>query len=209
MIVFEFPNKTPSADILINLNAIVIKSDELFKYEDKAYFEELCKKGCPNYESKWSCPPCSPSASLFIPKYQYSIVLLMWCDLEQFYYTKTEYMKIKASNSILKSRMDSILDSLETTLEGMCISNGSCRLCKPCNKKLQKPCKKPKQARYSMESLGLNVENISEDIFGHKLLWYKDKKAPNYSSVLSLFLTNEEVSNESLINPITAYMESY
>ncbi len=198
MIALSFMNKTPSADIIIDMKAIPIDSSMLLKYTDKSRFEELCKTGCPNYGQKWSCPPYSSDISLYLARYPYAVLFLMWCDLDQFNYTKTEYMRVRAANSILKSRMDRILDKFQGELQGKAISNGSCKLCKPCCKKLEKPCKKPDKIKYSLESLGLDVGSISRDFFNHSLLWYQDKKAPAYTSVLSAYLMKEEISQHNL-----------
>lgn len=108
-------------------------------------------------------------------------------------------MKVKASNSILKSRLDRLMRELEIKYTGKMLTNGSCRLCKTCNKKNNLPCKKPFEMRYSMEALGLNVAQIAQHFFGHRLLWYKDKKAPSYSSVVSCLLTNEFPTEEEII----------
>lgn len=129
----------------------------------------------------------------------------MTCELSQFDYTKTDYMKIKASNSILKSKSDKIARIFENKLSGIMMSNGSCRLCKPCNKKKELSCKRPNDMRYSMESLGLNVEQISEDFLYHKLLWYRDKTAPKYSSVLTGILTNKYVDPSDISRDIINY----
>ena len=72
------------------------------------------------------------------------------------------------------------------------LSNGSCRLCKPCGlKREENKCLRPSKVRYSMEATGLNVSDICLTFFNHELLWYKDKLAPRYSSVVSCLLTND------------------
>lgn len=193
-----FIHNTPSAKIKINIKVLNISTKELIQFQNKNYFDSLCKKGCPNFKRKWSCPPYSPTFSEYSKEYTNCILVLLYCDLNQFNYIKTEYMKVKASNSILKSRLDSLMRMLENTYTGLMISNGSCRLCKPCACKKQLPCKKPDLRRYSMESLGLNVSHISKTYFNHELLWYKNKTAPKYSSVLSCLITNNALSKDNL-----------
>lgn len=191
IIEFNFEHKTPSSNnILINLHGIICETSILHKFENKELFNNMCKGGCPNYKKKWSCPPYSPKFSSYSENYKYALIVLMSCDLEQFNYIKTEYMKVKASHSILKSRMDNLMRSLENDFDGLMISSGSCKLCKPCNCKQSLTCKKPNLKRYSMEALGLDVGTVSLDLFKHELLWYKNKKAPSYSSILSCLLLN-------------------
>ncbi|MFZ5989339.1 MAG: DUF2284 domain-containing protein [Bacillota bacterium] len=170
------------------------------------YFNKLCAKGCINYNNKWSCPPHSPAYSSYSKNYEHCLLLLFTCDLSQFNYVKTEYMKVKTSNSILKSQSDRFSRFLENELYGKMLSNGSCRLCKPCSKKVSADsCINPLKLRYSLESLGLNVEKISQDIFNHQLLWYKAKVCPTYSSVISGLLTNRTLEQSYLLELIKAY----
>lgn len=190
----NFTITTPTKEIIINTKATLINCSDLIEYENPKIFNVLCKEGCPNYGNKWACPPHSPIFSKYSNNYSRVLLILFYCYLDQFDYTKTEYMRVKASNSILKSRMDKLMRSLEEQVGGRMLSNGSCRLCKPCALKSDKKsgCKKPDQMRFSMEALGLDVSGISRDYFKHNLLWYKDKKAPNYSSVVSALLTNNQ-----------------
>ena len=195
----SFNNKTPSSNIVVNVKITTLESSALVKYESKHCFDKLCMLGCPTYGNKWSCPPYSPKFSEYqSDMYPYAILVLFWCTLDQFNYAKTEFIKVKASNSILKSRMDKFMRNLEQTLGGVVLSNGSCRLCNPCNKKKNENCKKPTEMRFSMESLGLDVGRITTDFFNHPLLWYKDKKIPTYSSVISCLLTKDTIQEASL-----------
>lgn len=203
MLSYCFFHTTPSAKIKIHIKAFSCSTDELLKFENKDFFDSLCKKGCPNFGDKWSCPPYSPHFHDYSKNYNNCIIILLYCYLNQFDYIKTEYMKIKASNSILKSKADYLIRNLEDTHSGLMISNGSCRLCKPCSCKKQLPCKKPQLRRYSMESLGLNVGAISKSYFNHELLWYKNKQSPCYSSVLSCFITNDLISIDEIKSKLT------
>lgn len=203
---FCFLHKTPTADIRIQLCLQGTYAPALSQYENKCYFNNLCENGCVNYNKKWSCPPYSPAYSSYSKNFEYCLLTLFSCDLSQFSYVETEYMKVKTSNSILKSQSDRLSRFLEDELSGKMLSNGSCRLCKPCSKKFSEDsCKNPLKLRYSLESLGLNVEGISQDIFSHKLLWYKAKVSPIYSSVVSGILTNTTLEQHYLIKLIKAY----
>jgi len=200
---------TPKSRITINAKATFVNCTSLIEYENPMLFYKLCKDGCPNYGNKWACPPHSPRFSKYSINYSRALLVVFYCYLDQFYYTKTEYMRIKASNSILKSRMDKFMRSLERQVGGKMVSNGSCRLCKPCALKgsTTSRCKKPDQMRFSMEALGLNVGGISRDYLKHDLLWYKDKKAPTYSSVVSALLTNAKLDQMDLTSMFTIGFE--
>lgn len=201
----SFSILTPTTKIIINTKATFVDRANLIEYENPMLFSTLCKEGCPNYGKKWACPPYSPPFSRYAFDYSRALLVVFYCYLDQFSYTKTEYMRIKASNSILKSRMDEFMRSLEKQIGGKMISNGSCRLCKPCALKggTISPCNRPDQMRFSMESLGLDVAGISRNYLNHELLWYKDKKAPLYSSVVSAFITNIQIDQNELTSLLT------
>ncbi len=194
----SFANRTPSAEISVHVKVAVIDSRMLKEYENKPEIGKLCE-ACPAYGGKWSCPPHSPAFSGYdLDEYPSAALVLFWCDLDQFHYTKTEYIRVKAANTIMKSRMDRLMRSLEESTGGVMISNGNCKLCNPCSKKKGEPCKKPEKMRFSMEALGLNAGRITADVFGHELLWYKDKKIPRYLSAVACLLMKERIGEEEI-----------
>ena len=127
---------------------------------DKKFFSELCKK-CRNYDKKYSCPPKSPDFPSICQKEGLFIVLFK-CDLTQIKNTP-EFNKIRIANSIMKSRIDKLMRKLETDFNNKLkfLSSGSCRLCKKCNLEKNLPCKYPQKMRFSLESIGINVEKIT------------------------------------------------
>jgi hypothetical protein len=44
-----------------------------------------------------------------------------------------------------------------------------------------------------------NTKFVTVSFFDHRLLWYKDKKAPSYSSAVSCLLTNELPTETEII----------
>ena len=153
---------------------------------DKVCFSELCKK-CKNYNKKYACPPKSPDFNLICNKEGVYIVLLK-CNLEQIKNTG-EYNKIRIANSILKSRIDRFMRSLEEKSGNKLkfLSSGSCRLCKKCNFQKNLPCKYPNKMRFSLEATGIHVEDLTKKLFDLPLLWYDSKKhlAPEYTCVVA------------------------
>jgi len=121
----------------------------------------------------------------------------------QFAYIKNDYLKIKAANSILKSRADKYLRRIASKY-GKYISTGSCRLCRPCKCKIEQPCAKPETKTYSYEAMGVDVDVLVERYFNNKLLWYKRGKLPEYTSIVCGLLSNNLYSLETLRNE---YME--
>lgn len=203
---FKILHKTPTSEIHIQSSLRIVNSKDLYQYEDTFYFNNLCREGCINYNKKWSCPPYSPSFLSYSNDFNICLLILMSCPLSQFNYVKTEYMKVKTSNSILKSQSNRLSKFLENELSGKMLSNGSCRLCKPCSKKVSSgDCKHPEQIRFSLESLGLNVQSISQDFFSHDLQWYQSKLCPEYSTVMSGVLTNNILGQHDIKELIEKY----
>ena len=160
-------------------------------------FEELCRIGCPNFNRKWSCPPFAPPYPEFINGWKYLYVFWFRVETDQFSYINNDYLKIKAANSILKSRADKFLRSM-SKLHGQYISTGSCRLCKPCRRKIDLPCAHPETMSYSFEAMGVNVEQLVHSCFNCELLWYRRGHLPRYTSVIAGLLANEAISFEEI-----------
>lgn len=191
--------KTPSAQICVNVLYKEVPSILLSTYQNKNKFDSLCQIGCTNFERKWSCPPYSPSYTDFTSKYEKILVLLLFAELWQFSYIKNDYLKIKAANSIMKSRVDKSL-RLHLSDDSYYISTGSCRMCKPCKCKLHLPCAHPDKMSYSFEALGIDVSQMLLDIFDFKLQWYNKGKLPQYTSVVAGLLFNNCLDLQGFLN---------
>jgi hypothetical protein len=52
--------------------------------------------------------------------------------------------------------------------------------------------------RFSLESTGINVEKLTEKLFGIPLLWYdlKNHKAPEYTCVVAGLMCDQKYSKE-------------
>lgn len=196
-IVFNTPSTTINGDI----NFVNVPLTKLLKYQNKQKFDLLCEKGCPNYNKKWSCPPLSPSYSKFISKYENIMVIVISTKLDQFSYIKNDYLKVKAANTIMKSRIDKALRSFISD-DCYYISTGSCRMCRPCKRKLNQPCAHPDIMTYSFEALGINVSEMVSDLFDFELKWYKKKALPEYTSVVAGLIFNGGIDVELLLKKI-------
>lgn len=192
---------TPSAIIKYSCKTSFVKTSHLDQFNNKQYFDELCKEGCPNYGKKWSCPPYAPDYSHFVKKYKYIYVFLLYTELAQFDYIRQNYLKVKAANSILKSRIDKALRESINERE-FYISTGSCRLCKSCKKKIGESCIHPELRTYSFEALGINVSLLTSNLFQKDLLWYKQKVLPEYTSVVAGLLTNDDIITTKIVDKL-------
>lgn len=189
---------TSAARIRLDIKLRLAYVEGLTRYEDKLCIREKCEKGCVSYGRKWSCPPFSPSFSDYSRGYPSCVLILFYCRLNQFHYIQSDYMKVRAANSILRSQTTKLARYFEEELSGRMLSGGSCRSCKTCAKVQDKDCKNPSKLRFSLEALGLNQDEISRDYFNHQLLRYENRKAPEYSTVLSGVLMPEALAEREL-----------
>lgn len=182
----EFEVKTPSNHVKVEVYSGFIDKKEI--RTDRKLFSEMCKK-CRNYNKKYSCPPKSPDFNLICSKEGLFIVLFK-ISLSQI--SSTEYNKVQIASSILKSRIDRLMRLLEEKLKTKYLTSGSCRLCKPCCLEKNLPCKHPEKMRFSLESTGIDCNFISEKLFKFPLLWFKNKKAPEYACALAGLISDKK-----------------
>ena len=196
---------TKSANLLYSIDICCVKTDCIDDYSDKNLFTALCCTGCINYNKKWSCPPRSPDYQDVSTGWDNLFVLFARMELSQLSYVKNDYLKIKAANSILKSRADKFLRHMAAK-HGNYISTGSCRLCKPCKCKIGSPCAHPELMTYSFEAMGVDVGKLVIELFHVPLLWYKPHNLPEYTSVVCGLLTNSEITVEDLQDEYMKYI---
>jgi len=191
--------KTPTREIDILCKAKIVEANELLKYINNNHIENKCKRGCSNYENKWSCPPYSKSYDIVSSKYKNAIIICFSTAMDKYLDINNGYLAMKAANSTLKSLIDKAAREIEKQVEGYALLSGSCRLCKSCQRKEQKDCKHPEMMRFSIESTYLNGDAIAKDELLHEILKYENKVLPKYTTFLSIILSNNNVSEEQLV----------
>ena len=194
----DFKVKTTRAEYSVEVDSeFILKEDVRVQRE---CFLKMCREGCVNYGKKFSCPPCSLEFSRVCDKEGIYVVMFLM-KLESV--KSTEYNKVRIANSIMKSRLDKIMRTLESSFNTKFLSTGSCRLCRICQLKLKKSCKHPEKMRYSLESTGVDCHYLSTRLFDKPLLWFKNSKAPEYTCVLTGL-----VCNKSEVNSISQELEN-
>ena len=178
--------------ILVKVKGKIIEDTSVLQnYCESKKMETACEEGCPNYENKWSCPPYAKSFLSIRKKYSKAFLLCFSTEMNYYSDVKNMYLAVKAANVTLKTLIERCARSIEEGTNGYSLLSGSCRLCKPCQCKNKQPCKHPDKMRYSMEATGLNVQKVCFDFLKHRLLWYENKKLPQYTSVVVLILSNQ------------------
>ena len=112
MTTFDAYALTPSSKLLYTVEICEYPLEEWRNIVDPVRFTELCASGCVNYEKKWSCPPFAPLFQDFAAAWERLFVVYMRIETDQLSYIKNDYLKIKAANSILKSRADRFLRAM-------------------------------------------------------------------------------------------------
>ena len=171
---------TPSRKIQIEKYCRTIELSSI--NSNKERFQQLCESGCVNFGKKFSCPPFSPSFEKFTSNFDYLDVILYRTSLNQ-YSDVSPYNRIRASNSIMKSLLDKELLAFKQSGFSV-VGSGSCRACKPCGAKENIKCKKPDKKIFSLESLGVDVNQLVIDCFDIRLEWYKKGLSQNYTAVV-------------------------
>lgn len=185
--------------IYIEIKSRIFKNTEiLIKYFEGERSAEACKKGCPNYGKKWSCPPLASPFLNIVKNYSHAVMLVFSTEMKYYQDIKNKYLAVKAANATLKTTIEKCTRDLETYMKGYSLLSGSCRQCKPCQCKKGLPCKHPDKMRYSMEATGLNVQQLSIDFLNHELLWYRDKTLPRYTSTATLILFNQDLDMDDV-----------
>lgn len=152
---------------------------------DKTLFSDMCRSGCKNFNGKYCCPPNSPDFLSCIRGYGSLLVLMFMIDLNQLSeYGYKDYHRLRIGNAVIKPRIEKVMRSLERDIGGRFLGTGACRLCKPCRRKIGEPCKYPDKMRFSLESVGVDCDKLTRELFNIPLLWYKDRKAPEYTAVM-------------------------
>ncbi len=183
----SFEIQTPKNKFKIEYFSCFIEKEKV--KTNKELFSNMCEEGCKNYGKKYSCPPFSPNFINIIKNHKGLFIVLFLCKLNQI--NSTQYNKIRIVNVVMKSRIIKLMRLLENKFKTIFLSTGSCNLCKPCQLKLNKPCKHPNKKRYCLESTGIDCDYLSKKLFKTHLLWYKNKKAPEYTCVMCGLLCNK------------------
>ena len=151
-------------------------------YVDVERFMGLCEE-CENYGKNWNCPPFDfdvmevwnsfNKLKIIAFKLDFSPeeLAMEYSDKElEFILKRLERMKVKLMNDIY------VLE--DENSYGLFL--GNCNLCMKCTREFGMPCKMPFKMRYSIESLGGNVDQLIEDVFGFKILYAEDNRLPEY-----------------------------
>jgi len=163
------------------------------KYVDIAKCAEFCSK-CSQFGKNWACPKYDFSAINLWKQYKTVWIigeqLLLSDGLQKSKYTDAGVAEfVNRMFRQEKTKLALQLLRLEKEYPGSrCLISDICRLCKRCARLSGKPCRYPALKRYMIEGVGGNIEKMSEELFGIKILWEQDKMPEYYVIYYALLL---------------------
>lgn len=173
--------------------------DFIKDYVDIDKFLQCCKV-CKNYKSRWSCPPYDFDVIDYWEKYKYLNLIGYKINFKDEILNKT-YDEDKLNNAIeefFKKYME-FLDKRTIFLESkykdsIGLAWGKCYKCEKCTREENKECRYKKDMRYSIESLGGNVDKLTKNLFNLELKWAQKGKLPPYYFTLIGLLTKDNIN---------------
>jgi predicted metal-binding protein len=187
-----FVYRTPKYIINVNYISKYVPVDEVFIEIDR--FDNSCKTGCSNYKNCYVCPPFSPKFDKISKGYKYLYTYIIYSYMRDFpFHTpkwRNPWWKYINANRSLSHLVRKIGFVAEKMLQGILLKDGDCRYCRPCKVILKQPCTHPDKKRYSLESTGVNCDQLALRL-GHKILWYRNLIVPEYITLMGGVLTNK------------------
>ncbi|MFX0076201.1 MAG: DUF2284 domain-containing protein [Candidatus Hermodarchaeota archaeon] len=171
------------------------------RYEDIHFdrkVQEMCISPsfkCPFYGHSWSCPPNSPYLERALSTYTEFYLIYSLFDLESYikkekertgrseFYIKNTFLLTKSFESNeLENEFDKFLRNYNKTYKKrLLLYDGTCKYCKiqnagACTFDSGEPCRFPKEMRYSMEAIGIEVIQTVRDLTDKLKIEYPSNK---------------------------------
>jgi predicted metal-binding protein len=180
-----------------------IKIEDLIKnYYDRERVEGYCKK-CSNYNMIWSCPPYDFNTEEYLRRFENihivgTKVIFDESTIKRIK-TKEEIYRysFEATITVRKKVYDELIKLEDEYLGSKIINSGNCSICGKCTRSQNIKCIHEDDIRYSLESLGFDVEKIAKDLLKINLKWPSDK-LPEYLTLASGLLTNFDIENSDI-----------
>lgn len=193
-------------NIKYKLNKITT-ADLTDKYYDKERIESYCKE-CINYNKVWSCPPYDFDTDKYVKKFKYLYIIgkqiIFSDDILNKINTKEKIEKY-SYETIIKERKklyDELIKLEEKYPGSRIVNSGNCILCKECTRKNNMKCRHEDSLRYSLESLGFDVANITKELLSIELKWSTAGQLPEYFTSVSGILTNFNIEKDVILKNI-------
>lgn len=168
-----------------------IGADEFVgKYRDVERIRAYCMQ-CPGYGKSWACPPFDFDPTTLTDGF--TTVTVMGTVITFDEETRQSCKTAEQATSIGRNAMAEVWQSLLPRMHELERENpGSrcftfrCSLCpEGCTRPEGKPCRHPKQLRYSLEAVGFDLVAVTRDLLGIDLEWSTDGKLPKHITLVT------------------------
>lgn len=136
-------------------NAAIVAVDQI---ELEAKFRELCaSNACGMYGRCWTCPPDIGEIDALMEKlrsYRSALVYQTIFPLEDSFDFEGMMEAGRRHNELVQKLRKEIP-------EGLHLGAGGCKVCSPCAKQSDEPCRYPDRAIASLEAHGVNVSKLA------------------------------------------------
>lgn len=169
----------------LEINSKTIKINELIKYYNIKKVEGYCSN-CINYKKIWSCPPHDFNSLNYLRKYKYVQVISVKIVFNKDKLNEDYKAHMSDIFQEVRRKFGNYLISLEENSEALIA--GNCYQCTVCKREINQACILSSKRRYSVESLGLMVSDITENILNQEIQWVKEGIPDYYLTVGALLL---------------------
>lgn len=164
------------------------------KYVDVEKYFTYCEE-CGNLEKNWNCPPFDFDPNELWNSFNNLKVIVYKIEFNQelleHEFSKSELDMFLMRLFKIKIKLMSPIYNLENE-KSLGLYFGPCNLCMKCTREFGMPCKMPHKMRYSIESLGGNIEDLVKNEFDIELKWIENEKLPNYLLFVGGLLYNKK-----------------
>lgn len=149
-----------------------INIKELLNHHDFQKVVGYCKS-CPKYDKIWSCPSFDFSTYDYLNKFSAAIIYSgeIIFDLSTGDYDKNSNKKRQIFDHGRKVFREFLMTIEKRTHESEALIAGHCFLCNQCTRIQGKKCIHPKEIRYSLEGMGIEVGNLLKTVLNKELAW--------------------------------------
>ena len=153
---------------------------------DRLKFDERVKVACTSCEmfgKNFACPPYSPDLQVYSAAAKTVLVICYRVAVEHTKAAAVEEQYLTAYQ-VAKEHLHNNLNIYHT--RGYTVAGcGPCEECAHCAvEKGSNICKFPRKRIFSLESLGINLVELSKEIFGFTLEWSGPRTAANFVSAI-------------------------
>jgi predicted metal-binding protein len=161
------------AEFSFTYQSKVFKTKELLPYFKGDELTNLCKKGCPNFNRCWSCPPFSPN--FYQLSTQYCFIELYLVIAKPMDTSNANSKNIDKAYGYLNEKV--ISDIIPIKNNGIFLANFPCKICPSCTAP-DYECRFPDQMYYDITGTGLHLVDIMKDKFHYTIQWPKNGSIP-------------------------------